>query len=366
MSPGKTENRVCVYCSEAKEFQRGKRGGDFNSEHVVPEAFASVRNSLTLIGVVCRDCNGELGRTIDQTLTRGTVEGLRRFLEKQKPIEKISELDRRKLNVSLEKASDRSLKDAYVNLTHEGGELKQQYAVQLVIKLKDSENWLTVQRSDFAKFIATNPNVDLSEFKILGPSPGTEEFFEEMQAVWPGIKLVGDLEPTDHISDLVADYGPEEQRALAKISFNYFCYITQRSPELALAGQFDPIRKFIRYGQPPGWQAVLPREEPIVNGDTITRRRTNGHLVTFDLEKSKENGGKVEAVSLVSIFNDLTWRVVLQPDVQLSLGPSIHLWDHEENECVKLSAKKVVPQQNRRRIDTSKIIRALSLQIQSF
>jgi hypothetical protein len=89
-------------------------------------------------------------------------------------------------------------------------------------------------------------------------------------------------------------------------------------------------------------------------------------LVTFDLEKSKENGGKVEAVSLVSIFNDLTWRVVLQPDVQLSLGPSIHLWDHEENECVKLSAKKVVPQQNRRRIDTSKIIRALSLQIQSF
>ncbi|PZM78825.1 MAG: hypothetical protein DKT66_23280 [Candidatus Melainabacteria bacterium] len=144
----RTEPRICIYCKFEKRFQRGKRGGDFNSEHVIPQAFASVKNSLTLIGQVCSDCNGELGRTIDQNLSRGTVEAIDRFKEKQKPAEKIGELSRKKLNISLEKSQNETIRKAHVDLTHEGTELKQQFAVQLTIRLKGSNEWLAIKRSD--------------------------------------------------------------------------------------------------------------------------------------------------------------------------------------------------------------------------
>ncbi len=240
--------RVCVYCSETKDFQRGRRAGDFNSEHVVPEALASVRNSLTLIGIVCKDCNDLFGRTIDQALTRGSVEAIRRFLEKQKPVEKIGELDRRKVRISLENASDESIRGAHVELTHDAGELKQRFAVQLIIKLKDTGTWVAIKREELPEFVQSAQAVDLTEFKILGSPREAEEFFEEIRSVWPNLQIIGNVEPEDHITDVIVDYGPSEQRAIAKIAFNYFCYITQDSPNIALGNEFNSIRQFIRFG----------------------------------------------------------------------------------------------------------------------
>lgn len=280
--------KTCVYCLQEKEFVRGKRNGDFNSEHVVPQALASVRNSLTLIGIVCSECNSSLGSEIDRNFTQGTIEGLQRFIEKQKPIEKVGELDRRKVQISLARASDQSIHNAKIDLTHENGELKQRFAVQLCIKLKNSDEWLVIQRADFPVFAAKNPELDFSDLKILGPSPATEEFFQqEILKVWPNLQIIGDIAEEEHITDVIVDYGLTEKRAIAKIAFNYFCYITQDSPERARSEEFDAIRKYIRYGQEPDWEVVLPRDQPILSGDTSNWRQTNGHLVAFDRERNR-------------------------------------------------------------------------------
>ncbi len=190
-----TSIKTCVYCLADKVYQSGKRDGDFNAEHVVPESFAGVLDSLTLIGIVCKECNGGLGRTIDQKLARGTTEALYRFVEGNKSVEKISELSRRNFDLSLAKAEDKSLRDARINLTHQNGQIKQRYAVQLIIKKKGTNEWYTVQRQDFPAFVESKPDVEIGEFKILGPAPGPEEFFEEIKAVWPDVKLLGELEP---------------------------------------------------------------------------------------------------------------------------------------------------------------------------
>src|SRR3984885_11185282 len=330
---------TCTYCLEEKEFVLGRRDV-FNSEHVVPQSLALVENSLTLIGIVCRACNDWFGKNLDQPFTRGSHEALRRFLEKQKDVTKIHELDRRKVKISLESAKDPSIRKAQVRLIHHGGELKQQFAVQLSIRLKNSDDWITVQRSEFQQFVETNPDLDLSEFKILGPELECEEFFQEMQAIWAGIKIVGNLGDEDHITDVVVDYGPTEMRAIAKIAFNYFCYITQDRPELARSNRFDAIRNYIRKGEVPQWGAVRLREKPILTNDTVNRRQTNGHIVAFNVERNVSTG-KNEAVCLISIFNDLTWRVVLQPEFDGELKPRIHIWDFENRTCREEVAKKV-------------------------
>jgi len=332
---------VCVYCSEEKDFVRGERHGAFNSEHVVPESFAKVENSPTLIGIVCRSCNDYFGKTLDQSLARGSGEALGRFVEKQKDACKIKELSRKKLRISLDKADDPSIRKAKVDLTHHEGEVKQQFATQLCIKLKTGE-WEVVQRCDFQEFIAKNPEVDLSDFKILGPKSEGEEFFAEICAVWPGLRITGDLGNQEYISDVIIDYGPIEMRALAKIAFNYFCYITQDQPTLARSLEFDPIRRFIRYGDTPPWAAVTFNRSPILTGDTITRRRTRGHLVTFSVERNPSTR-KNEAASLVSLFNNLTWKVVLHPNFFKEVRARIHRWnwDAEKPICEEQIARKV-------------------------
>ena len=84
MSPGpeeaterRQESATCIYCLLAKPV------GDFDREHIIPEAFGHFAGALTLTTTrvlrVCKSCNGDFGRTIDLTLTRDSLEALLRI-----------------------------------------------------------------------------------------------------------------------------------------------------------------------------------------------------------------------------------------------------------------------------------------------
>jgi len=65
---------VCIYCLVDSD------SGFTKSEHVLPRAFGKFEQNLTLIGVVCDDCNQFFGNELETPFARDTPDGLDRFI----------------------------------------------------------------------------------------------------------------------------------------------------------------------------------------------------------------------------------------------------------------------------------------------
>lgn len=80
----------CIYCLEDKD-----DSGFAKREHVLPEAFGTFENNLTLIGVVCDACNQFFGDELELAFARDTPDGLERFTKGGKDPEEYKSLGAR-------------------------------------------------------------------------------------------------------------------------------------------------------------------------------------------------------------------------------------------------------------------------------
>lgn len=332
--PKQTESRTCIYCGELKTFVRGK-GGDFNKEHVVPEAFAKVKDSLTLVGSVCEQCNKYFGEKLDPILARGTVEAVHRFIEKQKPANRVDELDTSRVKLELDSEVDSIPKSLILAFSCENDEIKQGPVNQICFKNMLTEDWKCFSESEFDKLNESDhPDLVFDKFKIFGPTSKIDAFCEKLKLRWPKLKKEAEIPQVNLESMASVLYGNIELRAVAKIAFNYFCRVTEEHPSLARSSNFDECRNFIRNGKKASFHVVRNREKPILALDTQDLRQTKGHLVT--VETIAQSDGRRKIVSLVSLFNYVTWEVTLSNDLkgfdEVSIC-SIHHWDLETNIC---------------------------------
>jgi hypothetical protein len=90
-------------------------------------------------------------------------------------------------------------------------------------------------------------------------------------------------------------------RGAAKIAFNYVAYVMK--PRFVLRPEFDEFRNYVRYGIKPQLQLVSMDNRPILADDTLWRRQTNGHLITFDWNSIRDG-----FVVQLSLFNSITYR----------------------------------------------------------
>jgi hypothetical protein len=65
--------KICIYCKEAR------RPEEFNKEHVVPESFGHFENNLTLIHMVCNECNAYFSGEFELFLARDSLDGMMRY-----------------------------------------------------------------------------------------------------------------------------------------------------------------------------------------------------------------------------------------------------------------------------------------------
>ncbi|HMJ10624.1 MAG TPA: HNH endonuclease [Polyangiaceae bacterium] len=65
---------TCIYCRASKPDAAFSK-----VEHVVPQSFGRFEGNLTLINVVCDDCNEFFGNELELYLARDTPDGLSRF-----------------------------------------------------------------------------------------------------------------------------------------------------------------------------------------------------------------------------------------------------------------------------------------------
>jgi hypothetical protein len=303
--------QTCIYCKETK----GK--SEFNREHVVPQSFGRFEGNLVL-RKVCRECNGVMGKDLDQFLARDTLVGLLRFLHRVRPIHKANDYPWSMITVALEEPGE--FYDARVELVFDGDqEPTVRLAPQVGIR-KRAGGWayfslkeLEIQgniskRSDLAPDIEIRimcPTDQVASFKGLLAREGVE--FREQGSFRPTLPREGERVRAE-IRNLMTR---TLQRAVCKITFNYLAHVTESDPAFVLKEAFDPVRNFVRYGNELPKRLVGLVRNPFFKGG----RLRDGHFLGvrwFPKETSIRAGvsffGRVTYGSILSDSTKLLWR----------------------------------------------------------
>jgi len=67
------QERRCIYCLEDKPTN------EFNTEHVIPQAFGKFGGQSPTVDCVCERCNSRLGKELEQSFSYSSVEGFHRL-----------------------------------------------------------------------------------------------------------------------------------------------------------------------------------------------------------------------------------------------------------------------------------------------
>jgi hypothetical protein len=264
----------CAYCRETKP------ASEFNREHVVPESFGKFVENFVLHGRVCQSCNSYFAHELELTLGRDSMEGLERFRSGIAPRKK-----------------RRHIVNELVRATYQGGPYDG-------------------AALEFSECPSTGRLV-LNPVPQLGFSASQTRPVEWLDGTIP-IRLQGTINATI-------------QRAMAKIAFNYLIY---HYPAIALMEQFDPIRRYVRYGLKPGFEPVAISQDSILGGVTEDQQ-VLVHTVTASWQHASQ-----QVLGQVSLFSWMQYRVTLAaepflvPPVCIDSG---HVFDPFSRQILLLS-----------------------------
>jgi len=313
---------VCMYCLV------DKAESDFNREHVVPEAFGRFADAPVLHNAVCENCNSYFGETLDRILARGTPEGLQRYVWGVKDPRDVRRFEYHNLRLSADVPGD--------------------YAGALLHALDDTDaprglRTVPITQVGFA-------NLDGDEFtffplaevrvggwrnestldwrkgvKIIGPDIEEARAVLEAQGVhitnWR--EMEAPPEPGTEIDVIeLMKLTPELERAIAKIAFNYAAYTQVQG--FALREQFHPIRRYIRYGEHPGYQVLGRKKTDIF---TLESESHPGMVAVFHVVTITEPTNAEAVLAQVSLFNWMQWEVALSQVAAPSLRRIGHLFN---------------------------------------
>lgn len=298
-------SRTCIYCRSERP------SSAFNVEHVIPRAFGTFKQSLTL-DCVCQDCNSYFGRTVELAYTRDSVEALLRLFHGTKAATEAADLPMQRLAIRL--SGDSDWHGCHIELKAEDGECVIDLIPQVRFARRGGSGWIFVTEEELADLASPLPS-DIDPSQQIRLISRSEEMDQRLIAALhqrgipfqvrgeaggpPSVDGLAPIEVAMHFDDVIF-------RCIAKISFNYMAHVA--GAELASSHNFDAIRGFIREGQSLGYPPVVRRAKPILADDTLTVRQTNGHLVTVNWTRDLRH-----IVGQVSLFNGPTYSVSLAP-----------------------------------------------------
>ncbi len=127
------------------------------------------------------------------------------------------------------------------------------------------------------------------------------------------------------------------QRAVAKIAFNYLAF--WNGANFILNHSFDPTRRFIRFGERPGYPLIQISDDPILGDEPVEGRRRLGHILTVNWAVDQKS-----IVARVSLLNLMTYAVCLAKDFQ---GDRIeirrgHFFSPHNQQIIELAAASII------------------------
>jgi hypothetical protein len=328
---------ACIYCKRSNV--------SFNREHVIPEAFGTYGSDTPVLKQhVCMTCNSTLGKTLDQVLARDSYEGL---IRSQTLPAKRGQRDRfRSRRVELrfpDKEEFGVLRGARVRM--DWSDRLPLLLDQVMVRTATNElRSYTAQELEGAPditFEGLPPNamrvvgLDTAEVgKLVELARARGARLEKCPGLMPVPASANEpkviLETMGVINDAV-------WRSIAKIAFNYLAWI--QGSAYVLADRFDLIRSFILE---PNQQRALVRlvQQPILANESRKWKCFSGHLVLF------ETSGRC-LVAKVSLFNSITYQIVLSHDLEfyysLSIGHSFDPVRHEVHKLTSIPNRIIVP-----------------------
>ncbi len=324
----------CIYC----QIEKGDE--EFNREHVLPESFGRFNNNLTLINIVCTECNQYFGDNLDIHLARDSFEGRSRFIYGISRPEDFRSPRRSRIHIKITEGPLKGMY-AYPEYSPVVDDVIIMPCAQVGFLIDGSYEYFLLEELPDAQYLEDNgfdsslPNC----ISALGAS--VEDFrrkLEERQIDIPNLRLQRDgnsrsgsdtvlCEVTGIVDEII-------YRAVAKIVFNYLAYFHEQ--EFLHHEAFDPIRKFVRYGECTEYRLVEARQEAILEDEPIEGQRVLAHLITTNV-----SGDGNSIVGQVALFNHMTYRVILSTnyigqDLDIRRG---HVYDCGAREISELGVR---------------------------
>jgi hypothetical protein len=321
---GRSSHSTCIYCQEQKENRY------FNQEHVMPKAFGTFQQGLTL-RCVCETCNSFFGDKILAVTTHDSWEAFLRYRHgvktgtNTKPQERLGRSGGRVI-VTLQEPKE--LQGLRLECIDAG--LCQPVPQYCFTSKQTGENMFLTESDLDEQDMFVRRGLERAVKAIICCSADQEERLRAklrargieaaLQDSLPLSQfLKGDAVLPVHMEGVVDTI---IFRCMAYLAFNYFAF--QLGPEIALSPHFQEIRSFARYGERPSVPIVSVSQEPILKYDSMTKRQSNGHLVTLQCL------GDGSIVSKVSLFNDLTYTVIVSRRYPILFRKACgHLFDIE-------------------------------------
>lgn len=246
----------CIYCrcTESWRFQ--------GTEHVIPQAFGLFGTTTPTLRCVCDQCNSDLGRELDQLLTRETIEGVSRYQRGQ-----YSRESRRQTRLKLALADPNEAGDftgCRVNLDGKTGQLMSVES-QFHIYNSDTKEWEVY-------FLPKISSLQLPEQKYGRPggdggrgtwrckifAPSKDAHDQMVDALvnaginyrpgrpFPNPWATESQAPRNLLVELTGEIGKPHKRAIAKILMNFVAFHFGCAE--ALRPRWDFLRRYVRHG----------------------------------------------------------------------------------------------------------------------
>lgn len=96
-------------------------------------------------------------------------------------------------------------------------------------------------------------------------------------------------------------------RAMAKIGFNYLAY--WEGTDFVIQNSFDPIRKYIRWGEKPDIPLRGMQRGPFFSGERCSNKKRLGHIIDINWESNERS-----LIARISLFNLMIYFIRLAKD----------------------------------------------------
>jgi hypothetical protein len=299
----------CIYCLDEKDI------AEFDTEHVVPVAFGGFKNAPVLKNQVCVACNSYFGKYLDIALARRAGEGLQRYLSGVRRPEDLEKFRYDLVRLSADAEGD--YKGAMLNFVPDPAApqgVRLTPAPQVGFALADSTGFKYYRLDEVeAGLWQSDRSVDWTRgIKIIATDPDPIRATLAAQGVT--MRKWRTMEPPESqagMIDVIEEWRwtPVQQRALAKIAFNYLAYV--HGARFVLRAEFDSTRRFIRRGVEPFLPCVQVRKHDIytVPGAPSPNEKAVVHILTLTKPLNAE-----VVLGQVTLFNWVSYDVVLAYD----------------------------------------------------
>jgi hypothetical protein len=291
-----------MYCREEGT------GAFWSRDHVMPQAFGRFRNNFVLRRGVCAACNHHFGATIERVFARGSLEALRRLQFHMKTPRDVRHLLRSRIRLTWDVPGH--WHGAVLELREEDGEIVAGLVPQVGFARRGAEGFVYLSDEELRDQRPLPPEADPTRLHLLSDTERNKTAliavlaqrgipFQEQHDTTPPVP-----EHREIVVDVQTAVDALLHRAVAKIAFNYLAYT--QGPDFALNENFERVRRFIRYGTPPGYRLVRLLGRPILATDRPRRRHTQGHIVVLYWTADRNH-----LVANVSPFNEVTYSIIL-------------------------------------------------------